>query len=202
MIRAVVSDIGGVLIRTENHSGRIKLEQQYHLPSGGADTIVFNSPPARASTIGLEPDQAVWDYVAKTLSLSKTDLDRFQNQFWSGDELDQALLDFFQGLRPDYITALLSNAWMNFRLVLERDFGIIEGKTVDHLLISSELGIAKPNPEIFQVLSNRLEIDFQQILFIDDFIENIEAAKELGIQTIHYQKGLDLINEIKLRLFQ
>jgi FMN phosphatase YigB (HAD superfamily) len=35
---------------------------------------------------------------------------------------------------------------------------------------------------------------------VDDFIENVEAAKALGIQAIHYQPGMDLVNQIKSRL--
>jgi FMN phosphatase YigB (HAD superfamily) len=49
-----------------------------------------------------------------------------------------------------YINSLLSNAWPGARLALAEQFGIIEGKTVDHILISAELGVAKPDQRIYQ----------------------------------------------------
>jgi putative hydrolase of the HAD superfamily len=79
-------------------------------------------------------------------------------------------------------------------------YNIEEGKTFDHILISAELGIAKPDPRIYHLLSHTLQCNFKEILFIDDFTENIHAASELGIQTILYTPNIDLINEIKSRL--
>lgn len=200
MIKAIVLDVGGVLLRTEDYSGRQYIERKYHLPPGGSEKLVFHSRAAQDSSVGIKEDQAIWDYVAQKLSLSRKELDDFIHHFWMGDRLDQNVLTFIQKLRPQYITALLSNAWKNFREVLSRDFDVVEGKTVDHILISSELGVAKPDPEIYYILVNKLKCDFKNILFVDDFAENIESAKKLGIHTIHYHKEMDLINEIKLKL--
>ena len=60
--------------------------------------------------------------------------------------------------------------------------------------------MAKPDPAIYQILSDTINCEFKDILFVDDFIENITAAKLLGINTIHYQQGIDLIKEIKLKV--
>lgn len=200
IIKAVVLDIGGVLLRTEDQSGRQELEKQYHLPPGGADELVFDSKQAEDSTIGKVGVQSVWDNVANQLSLSEEELEAFTNQFWSGDRLDRELITYIESLRPKYITALLSNAWLDFRTFLSDEHGIEEGKTVDHILISSELGVAKPDPKIYKILADQLNCGFNNILFVDDFIENVDAAQILGVQTIHYKKGMNLINEIKLRL--
>lgn len=200
MIKAVVLDIGGVILRTEDRSGRIGLEKRYNLPIGGADKLVFNSKSAYESTIGQVGDQAVWDNVVAQLSLSSKELDDFKHDFWSGDIVDENLLKFLGSLRENYKTALLSNAWKNFRSVLSQVYNITEGKTVDKILISSELGVAKPNPQIYQILAKTIDTEFTEILFVDDFVENIQVAQELGIHTIHYHSGIDLINEIKLNL--
>jgi HAD superfamily hydrolase (TIGR01509 family) len=85
---------------------------------------------------------------------------------------------------------------------LAEQYQIIEGKTVDHILISSELGIAKPDQRIYHLLAETINCEFSQILFVDDFIENIEAAHLLGMQTIHYFPGMDLINQLELALKQ
>jgi len=200
MIKAVVLDIGGVILRTKDRSCREHLEKQYNLPAGGADELVFNSRAAQASTIGLVENNAVWENVKNHLSLSDQQLIDFKEIFWKNDDVDHDLIQYIQTLRPHITTALLSNAWKNFRNILSTDYQISEGLTVDQILISSELGVAKPNPAIYQILSDTINCEFKDILFVDDFIENITAAKLLGINTIHYQQGIDLIKEIKLKV--
>lgn len=200
MLSAIVLDIGGVIIRTEDLGGRKYLEEKYNILSGGVHELVFNSSAAQSATIGQIDTNEVWKDVSTRLSLTPDELENFMNLFWAGDRLDKSLIDFLESSRSVYKTALLSNAWGNFRDVLARKYNIREGKTVDHILISAELGVAKPNPRIYQILADTLECNFEEILFVDDFIENIIAARSMGIQTIHYQPGLDLINEIKLML--
>lgn len=200
MIKAIVLDIGGVLLRTEDRTSREKLEQKYGLPTGGSDKLVFDSDAAQASTLGTTGPNLIWRNVADTLALSPEDLGAFKRSFWAGDRVDQELIQFLQECRDDYIVALLSNAWQNFRIVLDEKYQIKEGQTVDKIYISSELGVAKPDKRIYEMLADRINCEMDEILFIDDFIENIEAAKALGINTIHYQPGMDLVNEIKSRL--
>lgn len=200
MTKAIVLDIGGVLLRTEDRTSRQKLEIKYRLPSGGADELVFNSSAAQASTIGQIGIQAIWQNVADQLGLSDKTLETFKRAFWAGDQVDEDLLQFLQTCRRKYTTALLSNAWVNARAIFAEEYGIREGQTADYILISSELGVAKPDNRIYEILAETLNLDFQEILFVDDFIENVEAAKSLGIQTIHYLPPMDLISEIKLRL--
>lgn len=202
MIKAIVLDFGGVLLRTEDRSSRRELEDKYNLPPGGTDTLVFNSPLAKASTIGKVESDQIWQNVAEKLSLSPRSLESFKNAFWAGDQLDQELLWFIQDCRPKYSTAILTNAWMDARDTLADEFCITEGQTVDHILISSELGVAKPDQAIYKILADTLGCAYTQILFVDDFLENIESAKALGVHTIHYQPGTNLINAIKLILNQ
>lgn len=200
MIKAIVFDVGGVLLRTEDSKSRRRLEEKYQLPQNSIDELVFNSEAAQASTIGQASREAVWEHVAKTLALDETELRNFIKAFWSGDLIDQSLVNFLEDCRPTFKTALLSNAWAGTRMILEEEYGIKEGKTVDYILISAECGVAKPDPQIYQILANTLKLPFHQMLFIDDFIKNIEAAQWLGIQTIHYQPGMDLINRVKSML--
>ena len=56
-------------------------------------------------------------------------------------------------------------------------------KYFTEIFASSELGLRKPDPEIFKCVLKRLSIsDPSKVLFVDDLIENINAAKSLGIK--------------------
>lgn len=202
MIKAIVLDIGGVLLRTEDRSGRQTLEEKYGLKPGSADRLVFNATTAADSTVGKVGPNEIWQHVADELSLAPPALEEFQRLFWQGDQIDLELLAYLKELRHSYTTALLSNAWLDARQALADQYQIIEGQTVDHILISSELGVAKPDPHIYHILADAVHCEFKHILFVDDFIENIEVAKSLDIQTIHYQAGMDLITHIQSKLDQ
>ena len=81
IIKAVVFDIGGVLLRTEDQSGRRALERLYGLKEGEVDRLVFGSQSASSSTIGKEQESAVWDAVAERLALSPQALQAFKEAF-------------------------------------------------------------------------------------------------------------------------
>jgi putative hydrolase of the HAD superfamily len=52
----------------------------------------------------------------------------------------------------------------------------------------------KPDTEIYTYVLQESRLDPRETLFIDDFIENIETASQLGIQTIHLKYPLTLLN--------
>lgn len=197
MITAIVFDVGGVLVRTKDTSKRRALEQKYGLPKNSVEKLVFHSKLAQESTIGKVDPQEIWQDIANKLDLNQKERQNFIQDFWAGDQLDWDLVNYLKEFRPKYKTALLSNAWKDARKALAEQYHIIEGQTVDQIIISSEQGVAKPDEKIYGILREKLNCEFQQILFIDDFVENIQAADNLGMQTIHYQPEMDLINKIK-----
>ncbi len=58
---------------------------------------------------------------------------------------------------------------------------------LDDIVISGEVGHIKPNPEIFQILLERIGRPAEQCLFIDDSLPNIHQAQKMGFATIHFQ---------------
>jgi FMN phosphatase YigB (HAD superfamily) len=69
----------------------------------------------------------------------------------------------------------------------------------DHAYYSHDMGHRKPEPEIYQMVLDREKLDPARTLFIDDKLENIEAAKALGIQVYHLTDRnmlLDLFSEL------
>jgi 2-haloacid dehalogenase len=64
------------------------------------------------------------------------------------------------------------------------------------IVISGEVGIAKPDPGIFQVLLAQVDRPAGECLLIDDSAANIAAAQALGFQTIHFQQPAQLADEL------
>lgn len=79
-----------------------------------------------------------------------------------------------QGLR----TCLLSNSWGNSYPRTELN------AVLDTLVISGEVGMRKPDAEIFHYTLDKIGLSAPECVFIDDMRPNIEAAQELGIPAI------------------
>jgi len=67
----------------------------------------------------------------------------------------------------------------------------------DGLLISGEDKLIKPDPAIYKLAIKRFELDPQKCVFIDDRLENIEAAKKLNFNTIHLVDSTTIETDIK-----
>ena len=77
-------------------------------------------------------------------------------------------------------TCLLSNSWGN-TYPRERF-----GEIFDEVVISSEVGLRKPDPAIFQHALDLVGLPPQECAFIDDIEHNVRAAEELGIVGVHH----------------
>lgn len=190
MIKAVIFDFGGVIVRTEDTAGRRRWEERLGLEPKALDALVFDCDAAVAATLGQAPESEVWAHVARTLRLDDEQLQACQADFWGGDRLDTDLLALIRSLRPRYKTGILSNAWSRAREAFTQRFGL--DQAVDDILISAEEGISKPDPRIYQLAADRLGVRAEEAVFVDDFAHNVEAARAVGMQGVHYRAGMDV----------
>jgi 2-haloacid dehalogenase len=56
----------------------------------------------------------------------------------------------------------------------------------DDMVISGAVGFVKPEPEIFQILLDKIDRPAEECLFIDDALPNIQQADAMGFKTIHF----------------
>ena len=190
MIKAVIFDVGGVLVRTNNRVNRLKWENKLGLEESQSEEIVFNSDVGTKAQLGQIGDEELWSWLGGRLDLTLEQLIRFRQDFWSGDVLDEELVAFIRSLRPEYQTAIISNATMALRRTLTNIYPI--ESAFDLIVCSAEEKIMKPNPEIYRRTLERLGIEPQQSIFIDDSEVNIVAARNLGMSAILYRTGQNM----------
>lgn len=70
-------------------------------------------------------------------------------------------------------------------------------KDLDEVVLSGEVKMIKPEPEIFHYLLERIPENAEECLFIDDSLPNIEAAQGLGFQTVHFKSATALEDKLK-----
>ncbi|MGA9070315.1 MAG: HAD family phosphatase [Terracidiphilus sp.] len=111
------------------------------------------------------------------------ELNRWDGRLWGGANL--AMVEWQQAIQQRGLrTAILSNMGDS---VLEHILSKHDWvRRFDVLVWSYQLGIAKPDPEIYRHTLARLGTPPDETLFIDDRQENVEAARALGIQSIEY----------------
>ncbi len=74
-------------------------------------------------------------------------------------------------------------------------------KEFNGMVVSGKVGVKKPDPKIYKMAIDQFDCEPNKTLFIDDRIENIDAAKKFGIQTIHLINPESLEEKIKLFKF-
>jgi glucose-1-phosphatase len=194
VIKAIIFDVGGVLVRTYNRRGRDELEQRLGLAPGQSEEIVFNSEMGRAAQMGSITTEQLWAWVQEHLDLSDGELAAFQRDFWSGDRLDTALVDLVRSLRGRYRTAIISNATDNLHHTLAEVYPMADA--FDLIVGSAYERVMKPDAAIFERTLARLGCLPAEAVFVDDFAHNVAGARAAGLHAIHFTPGIDLPAEL------
>lgn len=201
-IKHIIFDLGGVILnidyqRTDKAFTDLgvknfsELYSQFHanplfekLETGGVENEAFINAMKPYLPAGT-PDQAIIDA-------------------WNAMLLDfpVARLQLLQQLGQYYNLYLLSNTnaihLEALNAILEKSRGI---PSLDTFFIKSyyshQIGYRKPDKEAYQIILDEHHLKPAETLFIDDTLPNIEAAKALGIQTIHLQAPKTILDIFK-----
>jgi len=113
-------------------------------------------------------------------------------------------------LKKESLEILESLAAKNYNLYIlsnfhEKAFTYVSNKYnffdyFDGKVISADIGMIKPDPEIYEHLLNKFNLEAGTTLFIDDSQKNIAAAINKGIRVIHFKDAASLKEELKLYL--
>ncbi len=193
-IKTVIWDMGGVFLRSEDWTPRKELTSQYGMTLETMHDFVFNSESGKLAMLGKIDEETHWHNLGGQLRISDETLKDFRDQFWGGDKVDYELIDFIRSLKLNYTTGLLSNAWTGARHVLTKSKPCIDAFHI--AVFSCEIGMAKPDPAIYKYILRLASTKPEEAIFVDDFIENIEAANQLGIHGILFKNAKQAINDV------
>ena len=92
-------------------------------------------------------------------------------------------------------TGLISNSWG-----AERYDRVLLEELFDALVISGEVGLRKPAPEIYRLGAERIALAPTSCVFVDDLAHNLAPAAELGMATVHHVRAEDTVAELEREL--
>lgn len=193
-IKAVIWDIGGVIMRTEDPAPRAELAAQLDVTREYLNELVFGGEQGTRAQIGEINQQEIWDYVRSELKLAPGEYPDLRERFFGGDVLDTQLVDFIRSLKPRFKIGIISNAWSQIADSLV-EWGIDDA--FEMVVGSGDVGIMKPDPRIYQIALERLSVAPAEAVFVDDFIRNVHGAQALGIGAIHFRSREQVVQELE-----
>lgn len=109
----------------------------------------------------------------------------FSDHYWAALLKNEPMLDLLHEARDaGYRMALLTN---NVREWEPRWRSMMPVDELFHVVVDSAfVGCRKPDPRIYEITVERLGVDGSEIVFIDDFAHNIEAAQAAGWTGVHF----------------
>ena len=181
MIRNVIFDVGGVLLRL-----RYRPFIEY-LAAAGVD---MSDLPAWLTRVGLAAHErgeiTGEELLERVAAMARTPLDRSELQARWLDMFDRAheMFELASGLMADYRVYLLSNIGDMHWRHLDAQYGLDD--LVHGTLASFRVGAIKPSEAIYREAERRFELEPAATVFIDDLVPNVAGARACGWQAIHH----------------
>jgi epoxide hydrolase-like predicted phosphatase len=123
-----------------------------------------------------------WEAFVQKISAETGQSIKTVNRLYESEKINRPLAIYIEKLHKKYKTALLTNASSEFLRSELKKAGLTT--IFDSIVMSSEVGMAKPDPRIFQHVINELGVKPEETVFVDDLRKHTDAARSLGIKTI------------------
>ncbi|MEO8606897.1 MAG: HAD family phosphatase [Chloroflexota bacterium] len=194
-IRAIVFDIGGVLEITPRLGIDEKWEAIWHLQPGELNKKLYDV--WKGGSIGTITEAEVYKKIGEIMGLDEAEVNAFMDDTWREylGTLNVELLDYFRSLHGRFKTGILSNSFVGAR---EREQALYHfDEMTDVIVYSHEVGMQKPNPEIYKLTWEKLDIQPHEMIFLDDRDAAIDPANALGIHGIVFKDNAQTIADIE-----
>lgn len=179
-IRAVIFDVGGVLNCHDNFAPLEPWCERLNMSAEQILHAVFGNEVGGRASRGDATVEEIWEFANQTFGLSADDLQALIPDVWATMTWDQELLDFIKGLKENYKTGVLSDAWPDARVSNVP----VTYDLFDAIVYSAEEGMLKPNPEIYRRLLDRLDVKPAEAIYIDDSPKKVKGASDVGMHAL------------------
>ena len=105
------------------------------------------------------------------------------------------LIGYVRQLRPRWRTGILSNSFVGAREREQAVYGFED--LVDEIVYSHECGMSKPDPGIYVLTCERLQVEPAQMAFLDDSELCVGGARQAGIHAVLYQDNSQAIRALE-----
>ena len=196
-IKALIWDMEGVLMLTDENDISSTVAKALNAPYEKVREIYFSDTNDKVDLGEITMDK-FYEYVLDTLQISRDKKHLLEEVFYERAYIDEDLLKQIVEMSREYKIGLLSNYSNDLRPRIEKEWAI--GSVFDEIIISCEVGMIKPDPAIFNLMLDRLDVKADESVFIDDRIKNIDGAKKIGLHTIFFTSREQALEKLALIL--
>ena len=195
MIKSIIFDFGRVISAQKPMSLFRGYEEDLGLEPGMLNRIMYGSQIWQETMLGRKTLNEYWREIGPMLGLHTGDeIATFRRRYASDEEINEDVLALIRRLRGRYKLAVLSNAPPRLSKWLA-DWDILE--LFDVVVCSGDEGVIKPDPAIYLLTLERLDLAPEESIFIDDSPGHVAAARALGIHAIHFTTAKALEQELE-----
>jgi putative hydrolase of the HAD superfamily len=194
--KGLLVDYGGVLT-TDVFASFDTFCTREGLAPGTVKELFRSDPTARELLAGLEDGTlSDADFERGFAALLGVGPDGLIERMMGQTGNDVAMLDFVRAARRHGIkTGLISNSWG-----VDRYDRVLLGELFDGVVISGEVGLRKPSPEIYALGAQAVGLAPQECVYVDDLPGNLKPARALGMTTLHHHDTSITIDALRALL--
>ncbi|PIE33863.1 hypothetical protein CSA56_10155 [candidate division KSB3 bacterium] len=197
MITTIFFDIGNVLVGFDHTLIWQRLSQFSTLTPEKLQQNIVGSGLMQQHETGELPPRDFFRHLQQSAKLLPSFPYNTFSRLWADIFWEQTpVIQLAAILQRDYTIGFLSNIGeIHWNWLLQR-FSIFRQVRPDMRVLSFEVGAMKPSDDIYLDALMKAKSEPEQCIYIDDIREYAEAARELGIQSIHYQSPEQLKQEL------
>lgn len=196
-IKAVIFDLGNVLVDFDHRIAARRISRFCDKSAEEIYKLFFDSRLTGLFEEGKVSPEDFFRQVKETLNLN-LDYDNFLfvwNEVFFLTARNRQVYELAKALRGRYKTALISNANVLHYEHVKKYFPILDA--FDHISVSYEIGVRKPDPLIYQKTMEALGVSADEVFYTDDREDLIQEAKSLGIHAFLFKDALRLSQDLR-----
>lgn len=192
----LILDFGGV-VTTDFYGALSAFSERAGLDAGAFVRVLRETDEGRAALAAVERGQMPQREFEQTMGrLLGLDDDGLLAKALADLRPRPEIIDLTRQARDKGIrVAALSNSWGT------GDYDPYAGWELDDLfdavVISDQVGLRKPDPEIFRLTTSKIGLSPDECLFVDDTESNLPGARELGMGTLFFTEADGEVAEIE-----
>lgn len=197
MIEAIIFDLGGILVPEAGNKIPHDMANFLNIPQNKFDEITFPFKPQL--TTGEMNLHTMYSHLIQTehLTLAASEATAKHLEIYKQlcSKKDERIISLVETLKKKYLVAALTNTEPEIA-EFNRFNGLFD--SFPKAYISTELGLRKPQKEIYFRVINDLDCTPEKAVFTDDNPDYIEGAKKAGLNTILYKGFGYLVKDLEL----
>jgi putative hydrolase of the HAD superfamily len=193
MIKAVIFDLGGVLVDNPAPAMFDHYSKTINVPK--EDLLEIYSKYETDWQKGTLSEDEFWTKITADLNVTKPELESlWLDGFLSAYKEKAEMFSLIKNLKKNgYKVALLSNTETPVMNHIKK----LSWPDFDLFVYSCEVGMRKPDREIYENTLASLSIKPEEAVFIDDKPENVESAKKVGMQSFVFENPEQVIKNLQ-----